>query len=527
MALMDGRLTREDLEGELVWLLTLTWAGQVYRFSSYPVAPVDEDGRALPHDGGLDVLEYEDGAELLTTSPELRSVAIEVLFPIDVAERIEAGHDLAAASGELALWAVGQPWEDRQQVIVGTVVQPEYGAADEPVRFSLEENPFDDVAVIPDAAAVVSASTWDQDAFQTPDDSLELVYPIVFGAPGLTTDDQGAAVLGRGSPGIVLDYTNISYEAKLLMVAGHLVEASTVTILDQDGAGVTRTVSHVEDLLGRTVAVVDLTTTFAIDKTGSLWVCWTQGRALPGVSGAGSLLRYMLGRSSLRVDWGRVEALVAYLDRFEVSGYINSACSPWEWVQDNLLPLLPISMLSGPDGLRPVRWRYDAAEEDAVAVLTCGQGCERVSPITYERGRANVVNEIRLSYAIDGEDGALLSAICTPEPDQADPAQFTILHSRISGSRYGLMAKTMETDIIWDRRTARLVATWLVQAWAFPTRVVTWDADQELAGWLEQGAPVLLVDDQVHWDRRGAFARSLTRTDTEAVRVELLVVEAL
>jgi len=268
-----GRLTRSDLvEAEVLWLLSITWGGQVYCFSTRPISPVDEDGTSLPHHGGLGSLEYEDSLEILTTSPELRTVAVEVAFGIDVAERIEAGHDLASAEGELALWVVGTPYEVRQVLLVGQVVEPEYGSESEPVTFSLEENPFDDTALIPPSTARVTESTWEQgiSAYQTPDQSWGLYYPIVFGQPGVYTDDGGSTSIGRGSPTVVVDYANLSGEAQVLVIAGHAVEASTVVIVDQEGAFVTRSVITTTDELGRTISTVDVHLLTSIDRTGDL-----------------------------------------------------------------------------------------------------------------------------------------------------------------------------------------------------------------------------------------------------------------
>ena len=521
-----SRLTRPDLEAaEVVWLLSVTWAGQVYRFSSYPVAPVDEDGRAIPFDGRLEDIEYEDALGMLTTSPELRTVAATVIFDQDVAQRVAAGHDLSAATGELALWVVGSAYEDRQVLLVGQVSEPEYGGVDEPVSFSLEENPWDDASLIPDSTARVTYSTWDQGSYTTPDEALGLYYPTVFGQPGLYTGDDGSSGLGRGSPTVVADHWNVTGEAALLVIAGHPVEAGTVLIIDGDGAYVSRTVVHMEDGLGRTVATVDMTTTSAVDKTTELWCCWAYGPALTGTGGAGDLFRYMMRLSSLRVAWGRLEVLVPKLNAYQVAGYIDSPCSPWEWVQDNLLSILPVSVTSGPDGLFPVLWQYDATAKDAVAVIRAGAGIERTTPVQYERTRSDVINEVRLSYAVDGSDGALLLATLTPNPDPNEASQLTTYHSQASASRYGTVAMALDTDLVWDRTTARLVAVWLVRAQGFTTRIVTYEVDVEELGWLAPGQVVLLTDDELSFDGQVCILRSRTYTDSGRVSLSLLLLE--
>lgn len=521
--------TREDLRGaDVVWLLSVTWAGRDYRFSSRPVAPVNADGLALPHDGGLDDVAWEDNLEILAPAPEIRSASITVVFGIDVAARIAEGHDLSAAEGEIALWIVGTPYESREVIIHGHVVAPEYGAADEAVNFALEEDANDDTKLIPASAAVVTTSTWDQSVVQTPSESLGRYYPDVYGQPGLWTDAGGEQHLGRGSPCVVVDYANLSGQAQILVLAGHPVEASTVCIVDQDGDTYVATVMHREDNLGRMVATVEIPLTGSgIDSTGTLWCCWAFGRARCGIHGAGDLLTHMLQRSGLRVDWSRMEALREPLNGIfqDPSGYIDDACSPWEWVQEHLVPMIPVAFTSGPQGIYPVMLRYDATATDAVATLRQGAGVVRTSRITYERTRRDVVNEIRISYAIDGEDGAVGVCTLTAEPTPGEPSQVSSYHAKISASRYGVRSRQVECDLIWTSSSARALAARIALAEGLTQRAVTYEVDAEDWGWLHTGQVLMLIDLEVSMDSVLCLLRSRTYTDGGRISLGLLVLE--
>jgi len=232
----------------------------------------------------------------------------------------------------------------------------------------------------------------------------------------------------------------------------------------------------------------------------------------------------MLRISSLRVDWGRLEALVDHLNRFQVAGYIDTSCSPWEWVQDNLLPLLPLSVTSGASGLFPVLWPYAATARDAVTTITAGAGVVRTSPVTYDRGRRDVVNEIRLSYALDGSDGALRVLTHTPEPDPAEAQQVTSLYAQVSGSRYGTIATETDTGIVWASTTAHGIASWMIRARGFPTRVVSYEVGLSL-GWLRPGQVVLLTDADLHLTDQVCVLRERTYTDGGRLDLTLALIE--
>ena len=101
-------------ESEPIWLLVLEYAGREYRFASETVNVESSGGVILPFEGTLGSIDIEEAFDFLSESAEFPSVSIEVVFPVDVAQLIEQGHDLAAASGELSLLLEGNPWESRR-----------------------------------------------------------------------------------------------------------------------------------------------------------------------------------------------------------------------------------------------------------------------------------------------------------------------------------------------------------------------------------------------------------------------------
>ena len=284
-----------------------------------------------------------------------------------------------------------------------------------------------------------------------------------------------------------------------LLLAGHHVKASTVKIRDatgknsQDGV----TVSNTIDALGSPIATAINVNLGGIDN--EYFAIWNNGGGIANryndgsLSGGGELLRYVLGLSSLRVDAGKTAAAEGLLNQYRFAGYIDDSVSPWEWLQDNVLPLLPLSIANGPDGVYPIVWRLDAKAGDAAAHLDASKHIERAGPVTYDR--RDVVNELSLSFAYDAERGIYKRKI-TLSGDGSDLSLsdvYTNAYARVSQMRYGKSSNTLETDIVYDQNTAEKILNWKIRASAFPSRAITYTAPASMA-WLQRGDVVTLTD---------------------------------
>lgn len=506
--------------GGLRYLLDLTYAGRVFRLSTDTFTVQDEDGNALRYVDALEGVDWQDVLELFSDAPELASIPFEFVLPgTDVAELVSKGHDLGAATGELSQWIVGTPYEDRRVLLSGRVIEPTYGAEGEPIAFSLEANPFEDRALLLDPSAIVDEQTWPN----AEEGALGRSYPLVVGGPGTVGPRLTDRI--KATPGLVVDSVN-----RYLLIADREVDASVAYFADASepvssyGWG-SAAVSHMEDGRGRKIAYVQLPTMGdgAYVAGHEYLVCW----GFPGLGGgtltsdrtavletAGDVLQWVLDRSTLRVDEGRTAAAVELLQGYRVAFYVDDpTISPWEWVRANLLPILPVSIVAGPDGLYPVVWRWWARKTDAVAHIDTGLGkAERVGPVEYSP-RSEVANEIVVRYALEDDTGEFKRSVVihgdAEDPDRNDPfsvagsateANPTYLHHlcRISLSRYGRAVHVIETPVVYDRTTAMRIATWKARAYAVPSRVIRVDVDMVEYGWLELGDAVLFTDADLH-----------------------------
>jgi len=503
----------ELVAADLVWLLDLTWGGQVYRFGSRSLTVTNEDGQALRYSGGLGDLGVDLAFGLLDETPGELSIPVSLMFPagVDVAARVEGGHDLSRATAELSLHIVGNTYEDRRSILTGSLSEPEYGATGEPVSATIADLPYDDAALFPPANARISPDAWTALPNDQNDDQC---YPFVFGEPGQYTKSDGSAASTRGSPAYVVEKPAGS--SLVILIAGHHVIAPTVTIRNATAKTTTAlsVVNSNDDAGNNTAAVVGLVSALGSDAD-TFFTNWTHGGAARSEEAAatltkgGDLLSYFLNRSSIAVDRGRVKAASDYLNRYKFAGYLNDQVSPFEWLQDNLIPLLPISIASGPDGVYPIVWRFDARAGDALAHLVAGEDVHRESRVTYLN--RDIINELRLSFAWEPERQKHMRTITVNgEPHSATTSDvITNGYAKISRDRFGARASEISTDIVYDQTTAAAILDWKIRAGAFPSRAITYTAPASMA-WLQRGDVVTLTDSDLSLSSQVALVQSVS-----------------
>lgn len=540
VTLTESYLRDEDL----IWLLTITFAGQVWRLSSTRVEVLTEAGESLAYLGGIDDIEYTDETDLFAEAPTLKSTSFDLAWPGDVAALVALGHDLSAATGELALLRPGDLYEERAIRYTGYVSEPQHGEKGEPVALTLVEDSFEDVAEVPSPDMVVSEDTWSQAA-----DSAEgLPYPIVFGQPGVFKKRSGLVWKTTGAPALYVDTQTSPTSARYVLVAGHATECGRdgdfVQVYNETfQEWATCQCSHAEDGLGRLVTLADISTLAGrvtdLDGDGAIdpwtdahtyWTQWPNAGAMlchdrvATVEGAGDLMAWMLAQASVRVDWGRVSVARDFLNRFKVSGYTDEVASPLRWLKDNLLPLIPVSLMASPDGIYPLVWRWDATARDAVADLVEGPRLRRADAIRFE-GRDSVVNDITIKFALSNvlDEYKRRRTITGDAKRVGDPDVLTNLHAQESQRRYGQRKATIETDIVYDTQTADLVLVWKSIAQGFARRVVTLTTGHAW-GWLTPGDIVTYTDDGLYLDQQIGIVRSLTWTLSD-LTLEVVLLE--
>jgi len=174
----------------LYWLLDLDFAGQTLRLATAEL-DIASDAGDLHFSGALHEVQYAQAMELLDSQLTQASVSIDAVLPVDVPALVARGYPLEGVSGTLALWREGTAYESRRVVLVGAVRDPEYGAADEPVSFTLEDELWQSEAVIPQAGLDVSEDTWPDSWTTTYPGDASAFFNLYVGS--LTSEDIGLA----------------------------------------------------------------------------------------------------------------------------------------------------------------------------------------------------------------------------------------------------------------------------------------------------------------------------------------------
>ena len=276
------------------WLITVSWAGRYWFLSreSYSVSggPDSLSGETLVSGVLQDEIEWEDALTLFSDSADTRSLSFSAVFPdTDIAALVAQGHDLATATAELALCFLGGSdvisYRYRRVMLRGRLTDPTYGGLNEPLTATIQSEFFEDRALLPSTAQVVSTSTWSDKAGGTSaaDGAIGAPYPVVFG----TTPQKGVASTSMSIAHLVR--TNAyAPGAEVLLVAGHLCDAGTVMVYSAtDGAALG--VSPGQDDLGNEVSIIGPglgTLSFADDDTFT--VVWGGANATATLSVLGS-----------------------------------------------------------------------------------------------------------------------------------------------------------------------------------------------------------------------------------------------
>lgn len=480
----------------MIWLLSLTYAGQTLRWSTSPVS-VPSGSTWLFHFGGLVVEDLEEAIDLLGVSIEPRTVPLSLIWPSPgVAQYISAGYPLTTARAELSRWDGSSDWSTREIVIKGRLTEPQYGSLQEPVVASLEELPYNDTNQIPDVDAVITTETWPNAV----DGAIGRAYPLIAGLPGHIT---GSTDIERDVPGSIAP----TVDTDLILIAGHGVTATSVSVTDSAGATATVAVTEQADGIGRTCSVCDISLsglTLGEDEYG---ICWPTagGRTMPGGTDtqfAGDVLCWLLGLSRIRVDWPQVRALSSVLDWLVVVVDIEAQGTSWAWLTDHLLPVLPVSAIPGGGGLRIVPWKWDAKASEAVAVIVAGPGVVRNGPVTYE---GDVVNSCTVKYAYNAVSGGCVEYVTVcgyPDPD--DVRQFESQGAKASQDSLrddelgddGIRSETIEAECVCSERAAHQIALWRVEALSERRRTVAYDLVDDPG--LELGSVVLFQDEELY-----------------------------
>lgn len=497
--------TREELAGHaLAWLVDLTFAGLTIRAATHDV-DVESDAGDLHYLGGLAPIRLQRALDLFSLTADDVPATVEGYVPGDLVTAWGEGHRLEGAAVQLSQVRVRldgtavDAWEDRRVLVTGAVRDGQIGNRTQGatfVRFGIERPRLVSRRQVPSRTAAVHRATWPVDFLSSED--IGAAYPLVFGYPGRDELDPDGCM-----PALRACWITKAYQYHVLCVGPAATDATSVRLFAKyetvgvdvdvgttydDGAAIV----SATDRRGTLLSVVDFHGSGYYSAagppneiTGDVQPPVEEGpddRVFVGFTGtggggltyggqlvrdAGDVLAYMLAESGLPVDQGRVEAARPALSRFKIDGSITESVDPWEWVRDQLLPLLPVSLVYGESGIYPVVWDPDASVRRSIDV---GETMFDRSVVLTEDG-SNIVNRVSITYGYNARTARnrYTRRVGPVFEDSTDYASAELRTERFSLSSFGRLFLTWST-VGMDGDGARIVAT------AAAAEALSWDA---------------------------------------------------
>lgn len=551
---MTDRWTPSQLAGTIRWVLAVEYAGGTWYLTDEAMTIAYGAGTVVLSDGLLEVAGTEESLDLWSTDAPRRSCQVEFDLGIDVAELVERGHDLAGCIAELAQLADGDDWADRRPFVRGRLVEPQYGAAGEGVRASIEQDILSDETEIRtvecaardfgNAATAVTGHAYLEALSESQGEDVQaaITPPIILGTPGAGTIPGSPATRVRWFQDVASgDYYYY------WVIAGHAVEATTVTLRATDGTEATFPVYVVTLPSGIVVSFVidnvDAAAPSWTNTTESAVVIWDNGGGLIDqnygpLRYGGDYVAWLLALTEQDIDHARVNVAREQLRGYQVAAYLNDSVLVADYIREVVLDVIPVSFTVGPRGVYPYVWRWDATVSDAVCEwnLTEDFDIAREGLVTYEDAD-KIVNTLQLRYGwrprreeYAYEMWAVGDPASRPRGLRFGGAASLALSYwsdpllARSLSRYGVRSDALETAIVHDDHTATQVLAWRSRRWALPSRVVQYTAAQRW-GWVEPGDFVVVTDPELAWSKRLCLVQSRAWAEDGSVRYTLRVQE--
>lgn len=503
--------TRAELRRGVYLILTLSYAGRLFRFAHRRVEISRDDGSYLHVDGQLLDVDFVEEVSILADVPPERSLPFRAKLPAALSSWIQRGEALDGMTGEVAVWAAGRTWEDRYVLMEGAALEPEWDPESGEVEATISDDPIEVEHRYPPEDAVIGPHTWaDPQA-----SDIGVPYPIPLGRPGYYIPEGGGFAIRPGSRAYLVDTAGTFSVPYALLISDGQAALNDVAVCGSDNTLYASSVTPVyaQDLRGRTVTVAELTSTQAgspgFDREffvrpisgqeghgiyGDTLAYNSAGARVP-MSGAGDILLWALRRCGRPVDYGAIEAVRSRLNRYTLAGAIEDAPDLYQWALDNLASILPLSLSVGPRGLRVDVFDPDEWIRSPAFHFRVGLDGDRDGPPTYRRNE--VANTITLRWALDrGRNtyGRVLTT--TPSYSNAEREVPNGLTAR-SIAQYGReLREDLESDLIYDLPTAQACLLARVRAKALGYRPPVYLCRPE---WLAYtvGTPGLLTDQEL------------------------------
>jgi hypothetical protein len=349
------------------------------------------------------------------------------------------------------------------------------------------------------------------------------VIPWVFGELQGIQHSSGSTSSIPITPAYAIAYDpSAGHKPVFYLAAGHVTNAASVNLFSNTGETDTATISTFVNIDNRTLTYFELPNgstipqSVAANDDREVWVEWDDGGAYPNpvgegnLQGGGDICLWLLSELTTDVDYDAWNALRPFLNQYLFAGYVNDdKITVFQWLQKNIVAYLPIHIVNGPNGLKPVIDMFQS-QLDIQPRLSIAEGPEfqRVGPVVSLNTPEDVSNVVTVRYAMNGvvEDYSTFVQVSNKVPAAGTLSSISyIAHpkSMISIQRYGEKKKVVELDFCYDNGTAQRIAQDILEREALPTKMIQYSVSLRY-GYLVLGDIVKITDYDIGLDSHKA-----------------------
>jgi hypothetical protein len=232
------------------------------------------------------------------------------------------------------------------------------------------------------------------------------------------------------------------------------------------------------------------------------------------LSGGGDLLYWAFSALGVTFDRSAFESVRDLLNQYKFDGYINDpSIKIYEFLQKYIIPMLPVTIANGADGLYPViDWRLTDNFAPRVEIAT-NELFERTQPV--ETKSTQIINDLTVQYAsgfvrsLAPVDSGQIHQIAegseyhgtvyirsTRNEDAALPYEIVSPYSVVSVQRYGRQESSISLEYVHDRDTAIKIGLDMIRRKSLPEKRTQYRAAFSF-GYLRLGDVISLTDPEL------------------------------
>lgn len=463
--------------GDYRWLLVVEIGGTPYRLADSAVSVPSSVLGNMQFEPGIVSVDLSLDASGEAGDTDALSIPMRLRMPVSLAVLWHMGVPIHMASATLYVLPDGGSWSDVVEVLSGSLDIEQLALAGQVIRATLTTADADeDRGTILDPYQVINPASiplvpmFDTDVIGS---SIGQFYPLVFGRPGLGTLPGSPAYMVGKIGGTVY-----------WLVSSGRTGVSSVDVIDSDNNTGTVSLTEQTDAFANPYmryASVSPNPGNAAEERDGLFVTWGSAGAVPDPysgglwTSAASHLRYMAEASTRPYDIGSIKAVENVIGRYALDGYWDAQGSPSAFIEDELLPILPLTMTPGPGGAFFVLVGKPPLSHECVDHLIDGHNCHMIGQPELSRRRADLVDRVEVRFgASPVNDEYAYSITMQPEPGLHSNSGAAAIVTDTYGSPIAHAAgtggiETVESRYVWRQATAGLIASDIIAARSIPT----------------------------------------------------------